>query len=150
MTDELKMHLPTIIAVTFVGIAVTFFALSALHDTVGSIGIGTLETMTFIVPCLVMIVGSFIIMATANAINRQLYVCVVVICLVTGAVATVLTNDWFVGTELVPPLQNVVALIRNVAAFFVSPTVGCIGGAWVGSRLHPMKATKAPSKKKRK
>ena len=148
MTEELKQHLPTIIAVTFVCIAATFFILTSLHGAVDEVGLGVLETMSFLVPSIVMIIGSFVIMATSTAVNRQIYVCIVAICLVAGAVATVLTNDWFVGTDLVPPLNNFVALIRNLAAFFVAPTVGCIAGAWLGSRLHPMKMTKAPNKKK--
>lgn len=148
MTEELKLHLPTIIAVTFVCIIATYFALTSLHGAVDQVGLGALETMSFLVPSIVMVIGSLIIMATSHAVTRQIYVCIVVICLVTGAVATVLTNSWFVGTDLVPPLQNFIALIRNLAAFFVAPTIGCIAGAWIGSRLHPMKMTKAPNKKK--
>ena len=46
------------------------------------------------------------------------------------------------GAAIVPSMNNTLVAIRNVAAFVVAPTVGCIAGAWVGSRVHPMKSSK--------
>ena len=152
MSDVVRQHLTVIVATCLLGIAVASFILLQVHDAAGSMDVSTFSLAIFIVPCIVMLVCSFIIMVTANAIGRQLFVVVVGICFATGIVCMVVTSGWLSdanvaaqllanspeGTTITPPIQNIVVVMRDIAAFIVAPTVGSIAGAWLGSRLHPI------------
>lgn len=152
VNEVVRQHLTVIVAACLLGIAVTSFALLQIHDAAGSMDASTFSLAIFVVPCVVMVVCSFIIMFTANAIGRQLFVVVVGICFVAGIVSMVVTSGWLSnelivsqllanspdGTTVTPPVQSIIVVMRDIAAFIVAPTVGSIAGAWFGSRLHPI------------
>ena len=142
MSDEVREHLFVIIAVSVVGIIAAVFALMQVHANMANMDEGAFSWAVFLIPCVAMLVCSFAIMATANAIGRQLFVVVTGICLAAGVVAMVATSSWFDPSMTTPPLQNPITVIRNIAAYVVVPAVGSIAGAWVGSRIHPMTAEK--------
>lgn len=153
MNDELKDHLPTIIATFAIGIAACAFALLQVYNNAGAMNVDMFSMAVWVVPCVFMVICSFVIMVTANAIGRKLFLVVVGVCFVAGVIEMVLTSTWFSnpdivsallansgdGAEVVPPINNPIAVMRDIAAFIVAPTVGSIFGAWLGSRLHPMK-----------
>ena len=168
MDPVVKKHLPAIIGITLLGVVATYFVYMWLHDT-------AYTTMTaqmfswwlFLVPCIVMFICSFAIACTADEIGRQLYVVVLAICLVLGVISMFVASAWLsdqtivetllanspADTVITPVLKSPMTILRDVAAWIVIPTVGCIFGAWVGSRLHPMageKKTKNKNKKKQK
>lgn len=163
MTEGLKEHLPIIIAVTLVGLGTAAFALSYVHGNVSNMNVSMFNTLIILVPCVVMFICSFIIAFTASEIGRQLYLIVVGICLACGVVSLVVTSFWAAdanvaaallansgeGETLVPPSNAPIIVLRDIAAYFVIPTIGCIAGAWVGSRVHPVKASKAQQSKKK-
>jgi len=152
MTDIVKQHLPVIVVVTLVGIATSYFLLTSVLGNVANMDVDGFATATFGIPCVVMFVCSFIIALTSPGINRQLYVVIVGIGLATGIVSMLAGNAWLLdpaikeallanspdGTTVTPILNAPIIVLRDIAAFFVVPTVGSILGAWVGSRLHPM------------
>lgn len=122
------------------------------------------QMLIFLVPCAVMLAGSFIIAASASVIGRQLYVTVLAICLATGVISMLVTSTWLSNADIVaallansdegaavtPILQSPLLVLRDIAAYVVIPTVGCIAGAWVGSRLHPMASEKKSRASKRR
>ena len=152
MSEEVKEHLPTVALVSALGVLGAAFALSRVHAAAGDMSVGAFSLAIFVIPCVVMVVCSFVIMLTASAIGRQLFLVVVGICFVAGIVSIFVTSAWFSdpelaalllansgeGAEVIPPMNNPLVAMRDVAAFVVAPTVGCIAGAWLGSRIHPM------------
>ena len=138
MSDEVREHLPVIIAMSVVGIATATFALAQLHANQASVDLDTFSWAVFLVPCAAMLVCSFVIMLTAHTIGRQLFVIVTGICLATGIVAMVVTSSWFDASVTTPPIQNPITVMRDIAAYIVAPAVGSIAGAWIGSLIHPM------------
>ena len=157
MDSVVKKHLPFIIGITLLGIVATYFVYSWLHDSaVTTMSASTFSWWLFLVPCGIMLVCSFAIACTAEEIGRSLYVTVLAICLVLGIVTMCVASAWMSdpiiaesllanseeGTVIVPILKSPITILRDIAAWVVIPTVGCILGAWVGSRLHPLKGDK--------
>ena len=152
VSDEVRQHLTVIVATCLLGIVAASFILLQIRNAAGSMDVSTFSLAIFIAPCIVMLICSFVIMVTANTIGRQLFIVVVGICFATGIVSMVVTSGWLSdagiaaqllanspeGTTITPPIQNIVVVMRDIAAFVVAPTVGSIAGAWLGSRLHPI------------
>ena len=159
MQESLKKHLPAIAAIGIIGFLTGAFILSIVHDNAASLSVGAFSMYTFLIPCALMLLCSFAMAMTANEINHQLFVTVLAICVVAGVISVLVVSSWMEdpelaakllsnsgeGAHIVPITQSPLLIIRDFAAFVVCPVVGCIAGAWVGSRLHPMKA--APGKK---
>lgn len=165
MTDTVKQHLPIIVVVTLVGIATSYFLLSRVLAGISALDVDAFSTAVFLIPCIVMLVCSIVIVITSHAINRQLYLVVVGIALITGIASMIAANAWLLdpaissallanspdGTVITPILNSPILVLRDIAAYVVIPTIGCILGAWLGSRLHPMSAeTRGKGKKKSK
>ena len=164
MNQSLRKHLSVIIAVTVLGLISGFLILNAVHGAVGSMDNAMFSFLILFVPCAIMFICSFIIMFTANEIGRQMLIVVVVISIVAGLLSMFVTSAWQSDPEvvaalmanspedtvIVPSIRLPITCLRNIAAFFVVPTVGCIIGAWVGSRFHPMKSDGTGTKKKNK
>ena len=152
MTESVRKHLPTIVVVAIIGIATTYLVLAQVLANAASLDVDAFSTWIFGVPCIVMFVCAAVIAATAHSIGRQLYLVVVAICLVAGLVCMVVTSGWLsdeataalllansdADAVVTPILNSPILVLRDIAAFFVAPTVGLILGAWLGSRLHPM------------
>lgn len=164
MDPVVKKHLPFIIGITLLGIVATYFVFMWLHDSAyTTMNAVSYSWWLFLVPCAVMLVCSFAIACTADEIGRQLYVAVLVICLVLGVISMFVVSAWLSdasitetllanspeGTTITPVLKSPMTILRDVAAWIVIPTVGCILGAWVGSRLHPMAGEKKKKSKKK-
>ena len=160
MSESLRNHLPVIVAVSVVGALTGAFALMQVRNGVAGMTVGTFDMLIIVVPCVIMLICSLIVAMTAKAIERSLYVTMMGICLALGLISMVVTSTWAAnpdvaaallansgeGASLVPPANSPLIAMRNVAAYIVMPTVGCIAGAWIGSRMHPMQA--APKKRK--
>ena len=166
MNDSARKHLSVIAVVTILGIATGYLALGAVHGSVGALSVSAFSTLIIVVPCLIMLVGSFVIAATANSIGNHLFMVVVAISMVTGCVAMVITSGWMTdpdvasallanspeGTAVIPVLASPLTIFRDIAAFFVVPTIGLIFGAWVGAKFHPLESssdTKSKNKGKK-
>ena len=161
MSDTVRGHLPIIIVVTLVGVATGAFAMLQVASAASSLDVSTFSTLMLVMPCVVMLIGSFVIAATAVRIERQLYVVVLAICLALGLVslvaASIIMSDASVasallansgeGAQVVPDTQSPMLVMRDIAAYVVMPTIGCIAGAWVGSRVHPMSAERRKGKR---
>ncbi|MBO4353293.1 MAG: hypothetical protein J5818_07385 [Eggerthellaceae bacterium] len=154
MSESLKRHIPVIVAVSLVGIATGAFALIQVRNAAASMDTGTFEGLIIVIPCMIMLICSLIVAMTAHAIERNLYVTMLVICLAVGIVSMVLTSIWEAdasltalllansaeGETITPAVNQPIIVMRNIAAYIVMPTIGCIAGAWLGSRMHPMEA----------
>lgn len=152
MTDGMKRHLPVIIVVSIVCLASTCYALSRVLAGVPDMSVRTFSLYVIVIPCAAMVIGAFAVTFTADEIGRQLYITMLAICLALGIVCMVVTSSWMSdagiaaqllansgdGAEITPILQSPLLVLRDIAAFVVAPTVGCIAGAWAGSRVHPM------------
>ena len=163
MTEGFKRHLPVVVVVSLVGIATCVFALMQVANGASGMNVDSFSMYIILVPCIVMVVCSLLITITASEIGRQLYLAVVGVCFVGGIVSMVITSGWFSdpfisaqllanspdGTTITPPLQNPLIVLRNIAAYIVAPTVGCIAGAWLGSRLHPVTSDKRQGGKRK-
>ena len=163
MSDDIRENLPTLVAVTLIGIATCAFALMQVFSNASSFNISTFSLAIFVIPAVIMLIGSFIIVLTSQRIGRKLYVAIVAICLVLGIVVMVATSIWITdptivaqlqanspeGMPVTPPTNSPLIVMRDIAAFVVCPTIGCIAGAWIGSRLHPV-TSETPSKRKSK
>ena len=163
MTEGLRKHLPMIVVITIIGVGTGIIALSRVLDAAQGMTTGMFSRLIIVIPCSIMLVCSLLIAMTASEISRQLYLIVVGICVVFGIVSMVVTSGWmsdptiaealFVNSgstdPVVAPLNNPLIIIRDIAAYFVVGTVGCIAGAWIGSRLHPMKSAGKSRKKKK-
>ena len=164
MNAVVKKHLPVIIAVTLLGFITACLAFSWLHASATGMNVAMFSWLVFLIPCIIMLICTFIIGATATQIGRQLYVVVLAICLVTGVISMFISSSWMSdsaiasalianseeGTTLIPVLQSPMTILRDVAAFIVMPTVGIILGAWVGSKLHPLQGEKTKKDKSKK
>lgn len=152
MTEGFKQHLPIIIVVSLVGLATGIYALMRVHDGAAGMDVGAFSSYIIIFPCLIMLVCSLIVAMTAKSIGRQLYLTMLGICLALGIVSMVVTSMWMSdpaiaqallanspeGETITPVVEQPIIVMRNIAAYVVMPTVGCIAGAWIGSRLHPV------------
>lgn len=150
MNEDLKSHLTTVIVVSLFGIATATFALLSVKGNAASMDVNAFSHAIIIIPCVVMVICSFIILVTAQKIGRHLFLAVSAICFVTGIISMVITSNWMAdpqiaelllantpnATEIIPPIQNLIIVVRDVAAYIVCPTVGSILGAWLGSRFH--------------
>ena len=164
MTEIVKQHAPAIAAVTLVGLSAMFFLLMRVVGDAANLDFETFMSYTFTIPCVVIFLCSTVVALTSPGINRQLYVVIVVIGMLMGAASMIACNTWLVdpsisselvsnspeGTVVTSLLNLPVIVLRDIAAFFVIPTVGSILGAWLGSRLHPMSAERASGKRKSK
>lgn len=162
MSHAMRNHLTTFVAVTIAGIVTCCIGLSLVLNNVGSMSVSSFNAYIIVIPCAVMLAASLLIMLTASEIDRQMYLVVIVVCLATGLVSMVVTSAWMSdqaiaeqllanspeGTTVIPVMNNVVTMIRDVAAFVVVPTVGCIAGVWIGSRLHTVKSSGGRKKRK--
>ena len=156
MNEYMKRHVPIIVVVSIVCAVSAAFVLMYLHGAAADMSLDAFSLAVFVVPCIAMVVASLVIVATSSFISRQLYVVALGICLAAGVVAMVVTSSWFQdpaltaallanspdGTEVTIPLRSPLIVLRDIAAYVVAPTVGCIAGAWIGSRLHPMERVK--------
>ena len=138
--------------------------MSAVYNSVASMDYGTFSFLILFIPCAIMFSCSFVIMATAREIGRQMFLVMIIICLVTGFASVIVTSNWQTdpavvdallanspeGTTIVPTMKMPITLIRNILSYFVVGTVGCIAGAWVGSRIHPLTSDGTGNKRKRK
>ena len=163
MNETVKQHLPVIAVVTLLGIATTYFLLARVYSNAVSLSADSFSTYIFGIPCIGMFICSTVIMMTAHRIGRQLYLVIVAICLVAGVISMLVTSTWLsdesitslllanspAGTVITPVLKSPIVILRDIAAFFVAPTVGCIFGAWLGSRIHPMTSDTMPKNKKK-
>lgn len=164
MNESVRRHLTAIVGITLLGAVTGCLALSFVHDAAAGMSAGAFSTWIIVVPCAVMLVASFAITATASEIGRQLFLTVLAICLVAGVASMLVTSSWMSdpalsaqllanseeGTVLTPVLRSPIIVLRDIAAFVVVPTIGCIAGAWVGSRLHPVAAAPDAGTGKRK
>ena len=163
MDRVVRQQFPVIVGATVLGVLTGCICMLCIRNAAGSVSASMFSLLALLAPCVIMFVVTFIVTATATEIGQSLHITMVVICLVAGVVATLVASAWMSdadiaakllanspeGTTITPILQSPITLLRNVAAFVVVPTVGCILGAWVGSRLHPMKAEKPKGGKKK-
>ena len=154
MTESLKRHLPVIIVVCLVGAATAAFALMQVRNSVDEMDVAMFETLVIVIPCAAMLVCSAVVAMTAHTIERSLYVTMLAICFVLGLVSMVATSMWESDSAVTAALlansaedatitaavNQPLIVMRNIAAYIVMPTLGCIAGAWLGSRMHPMQA----------
>lgn len=166
MGSELREHLVVFAIVSVVGVVAGALAFMFIRNSMAQMSYGTYSLLTVVVPCVIMFVCSFVIVATAKRIGAQLYGGVVVVCLLAGLVSVVVSSIWVLdptvaatlqansepGTEIVPAINSMLVVVRNATAFFVVATVGSILGAMIGSRLHAMSAVSSgrPKRKKRR
>ena len=164
MDIDVRENLPTIVIMTLIGAATCAFALFQVHENAGSMNASTFSTLIFIIPCVFLVLISLATTIVANRIGRQLYLVMLVISLVFGVAVMVITSSWLTDpvitekllanspgeTVILPILGSPFTMLRDVAAFVVCPTIGCIAGAWIGSRLHPVEADRRNKGKKRK
>ena len=163
MSDSVRKHLPIIIVVSLAGIATGYLVLSSVYAGASDMSVEAFNSFIFLVPCACMLACSTIIMLTAQEIGRQMYLIVVGLCLAAGIICMIVTSTWLMDDALassllanspddaavVPIINSPVLVLRDIAAFFVAPTVGSIFGAWLGSRLHPMKQDEKDGKGRR-
>ena len=152
MSESVKQHLPIIVIVTIIALASGAYTLLRVHDGATSMSLDTYSMYIIVIPCVVILLASFIITVTAQTIGRQLYVVVLLICFTLGIISLVVTSMWMSdptiasallanspdGTVITPITNSPLIVMRNIAAYVVVPTVGCIAGAWIGSRIHPV------------
>lgn len=160
MDESVKGHLYAIIGITLLGLITGYIILTRVHDAAGSMSLDTFDMLVIVVPCVIILVCSFAIAATAQAIGRSLFIVVIAISMVAGILSMVVTSLWMddpaiaaqllanspEGTTITPLAQQPVTAFRNIAAYFVVPTIGCIFGAWIGSRLHPLQSANPNAK----
>ena len=160
MDAVVRNHLPVIVVVTLVGVITGCVALTFVHNSASTMDANLFSGLLFVVPCAIMLVCSFVIAFTAYEIGRQLYIVVLSICLILGVVSMLVGSAWLsdqsiaaqllanspADTVITPILKSPMTILRDIAAFVVVPTVGCILGAWAGSRVHPMRADKKSKK----
>lgn len=164
MSEGIKQHLPVIIAISLVGLATGAFAMMRIRDGAVGMDVGAFSTYIIVVPCAIMLVCSFLIAVTAPSIGRQLYLIVVGTCLAAGVVSMIVSSIWMAdpavasallansadGATVTPVSDSIIIVLRDIAAYIVMPTVGCIAGAWIGSRVHPVKSEGTVGKGKKK
>ena len=164
MSEDIRENLPTLIIAFALGIAACVFAFVQICNNAGSLDVNTFGILTFAIPFGLMIVIPFIIILTSQRIGRKLYLTIVGACFALGIVVLVLTSTLMSdpaistqllanspeGTTIVPAVNSPIIVMRDIAASIVCPTVGCIAGAWIGSRLHPVTAEKTSKKRKRR
>ena len=163
---SIRKQLPVIAVIFILGTLICCYFLAQVHDGAASMTFDQFSLYIIVIPCAAMLVCSFVSVLIADEISRQQYLLIVVICMVLGVISMVVTSNWMSDptiadallanspgrSEIVPVLRAPLIMLRDVAAYFVMGTVGCIAGAWVGSRLHPMrlKGGKKRNKKKRR
>lgn len=164
MDKDIRDNLPTIIVIWLIGIATCAFGLVLVRNNAASLDVGAFSWAVFLIPCVVMILAPFAITLVAQSIGKQLYLSMLGISVVLGIIVMVITSGWMSDPDItaklmansdpsitiIPILQAPITMLRDVAAFIVCPTIGCIAGAWVGSRLHPVVSTNKKKRKKRR
>ena len=164
MDKHIRDNLPTIIVIWLIGIATCAFGLVLVRNNAASLDVGAFSWAVFLIPCVVMILAPFAITLVAQSIGKQLYLSMLGISVVLGIIVMVITSGWMSDPDIaaklmansdpsitiIPILQAPITMLRDVAAFIVCPTIGCIAGAWVGSRLHPVVSTNKKKRKKRR
>lgn len=164
MKEDVRENLTNIIIIWIIAILTCSFGLAWVYNSAGNLTAGAFSWLVFLIPCAGMLLAPFAIALLADRIGRQLYIVMLVISVVFGLITMVITSGWMSDAnisgmllantqgldEIVPILQSPMTMLRDIAAFVVFPTVGCILGAWVGSRLHPVKAQMSPKKQKKR
>lgn len=164
MDEVVRKHLSVIIAITLLGLVTGYLAMTFVRDNAAVMNANSFALWVFLVPCVFILVCSFAIAATARQIGRQLYLVVLVVSLICGIISMIMASGWLSDPEIsalllanspeetviTPILQSPITILRDIAAFVVLPTVGCIFGAWVGSRVHPMTTDGTENKKSSK
>lgn len=163
MSEYVRKQLPVIAVVFAIGILSSGFALMQLRGSVPGIDVDTFSLLSLVIPCLAIALCSLVIMLMANEIGKQLFVVVTSVCVIAGAISMIVVSIWMSdqafasqllahsseGAMVIPPVNTPLIIVRDIAAFFVCSVVGCILGAWVGSRLHPVRATDMKQSKKK-
>ena len=164
MIDDIRENLPSLIAVTAIAVATCAFALMQVHGNAGNLSYEAFSNLIFAIPCVAMVLGPFVVVLVSRQIGRKLYLTLVGICFVLGIATMLVTSSWLSdpdiaakllansaeGTIVLPILNAPIIIMRDIAAFIVCPTVGCIAGAWLGSRLHPVTSANPGRKRRRK
>ncbi|MBQ3329292.1 MAG: hypothetical protein IJG88_04995 [Eggerthellaceae bacterium] len=164
MDKDIRDNLPTIIVIWLIGVATCAFGLVLVRNNAASLDVGAFSWAVFLIPCAVMILAPFAITLVAQSIGKQLYLSMLGISVALGIIVMVITSGWMSDPDItaklmansdpsitiIPILQAPITMLRDVAAFIVCPTIGCIAGAWVGSRLHPVVSTNKKKRKKRR
>ena len=160
----MNTHMPVVAVVSVIGIVTCAFALSGVLGNVQELDASTFSTLIIVIPCAIMVICSFIIMVTAHEIGRKLFLAVAGVCFAGGVVSMIVTSMWLGdpsvtsallanspdGATITVPVNSPIIVMRNIAAYIVCPTVGSIAGAWIGSRLHPVKAANGSGARARK
>ncbi|MBE6472335.1 MAG: hypothetical protein E7Z99_01960 [Coriobacteriaceae bacterium] len=164
MKEDVRDNLTNIVVIWLIALFTCSFGLAWLYNNASTLTVGAFSWGVFLIPCAGMLLAPFAISLLADRIGRQLYVVMVVVSVAFGLVTMVVTSGWLADPgiqalllantpgleEIVPILQSPITMLRDIAAFIVCPTVGCILGAWVGSRLHPVKAQMSSKKQKKR
>ena len=150
--SSLKAHLPVIILIAVLGALSGSILLTVIRDNAAMFNAGTFTFTLIGLPCVIMVIASFIISVTAREIGSRMLVIVEAICVVLGIAATVVASGWQAdpaitsvvlansgdGATITPMTNSPFGIIRNVMLYLLCPMVGSVAGAWVGSRLHPV------------
>lgn len=164
MKEQVRKHLPILIAIFAIGVLTGAFALMQVKNAVPGISVDAFNTIIMIVPCAIALICSFVSMMLASEIGKQLFIVTTMTSLFIGVVILIVTSVWMFdqsfaaqllenspeGSIVVPTINAPVMIVRNIAACFVCSVVGCIGGAWLGSRLHPVYASKQGNQNRKK
>ena len=164
MSEYVRKQLPVIVAVFAIGIFTAGFALMQLRGSASGVDVDAFSTYSLVIPCVAIAICSLAIMLMANEIGRQLFVIVSSVCVIAGAISMIVVSVWLSdqsfaaqllehsaeGAVVVAPINAPLIIVRNIAAYFVCSVVGSIIGAWIGSRLHPVRATDTNKNKNRK
>lgn len=146
--SDLKRTLPALVVITIACVVLGAGLLGFLHDHASSLNAKTYELLLMVIPAVLMLLGSFLTMFFAN-INKTVFVTVVFTCVVVGLVGLGISATWLndpaftsailanspEGSTLSSPISTPFKVFRDFALFAFTPMVGCIAGAWVGSRI---------------
>ena len=163
MSPALKAHLPVIALVAVLGILCAAGLLTLVRDNAGMFNAGMFTFFLIAIPCVVMLICGFAISVTAKEIGSRLLTIVVAICVISGFASILVVSGWQgdsaisaavlanspEGATLTPIINSPFGIVRNVMLYLLCPAAGCVAGAWVGSRLHPV-SVDANNKKKPK
>lgn len=164
MSPALKGHLPVIILMAVLGIFSSVFFMTLVHDNAGAFNASIFNLLLTAIPCVAMVICSFIVAITAKEIGSRMLWIVTGICVIAGFASMVVVAGWQGDSEIVsavlanspsdttitPITNSPFGIVRNVLLYVVCPMVGCVLGAWIGSRIHPLSVDRNnnPSKKK--
>lgn len=145
---DLRRTLPALVIITIACVILGATLLGFVHDHASDLTVKTYELLLMAIPAALMLVGSFLTMFFAD-INKTVFVTVVFTCIVVGLVGLGITGTWLndpaftsallanspADAVLSSPISTPFKVFRDFALFAFTPMVGCIAGAWVGSRI---------------